>query len=1072
LFGDDPEFAPPRALLADEIHLYSHIHGAQVGFALRRLAARVALNTTAPLLAIGMSATLGDPTRAWERLIGRQGAVLLTPHPNEKTLNPRGREYFYFIQPEVESRGKDIAGNSTTIQSVMALAHGMRRRTGDQGGFRSLVFLDSVDKLRRLHSAYDDAESQKNLAAYRTRLYPDDPVTGAPRDVCCGKPFGCDVFLDGECWFFAATDSHQTGARGRHRPGRALRVAEQPIFSGTAGRVEALIKDSDVIFTTSSLEVGYDDPDISLVYQHYAPRNLASFIQRKGRGGRGADDRPITGVTLSLYNSRDTWWFRKPQDMISPAGFDTPLNPDNHFVRRGQLLVTVLDALARRYRRAGEPIDLASPSAEAFAEAEILVTRVFGPEPWREFNQINLSAFWAKARTTVKAGPSPKYLSHLRQSMEWAPDLLFDTVNLPNLAVHAGSEPERSEDVALALSLAAPGNASRRFNPIEVYWRPPVDGAAPWFAPDDYSRGARRRPFGDDPEAWLTRLPDDVRPLLANMSPDYFRPGQMTLETLGRKHGSGWQSDWAVPDPSAPVVVRVHGNDHERERIRDDARGFLRGFPVLKASNDHARALPASDIGGWVDRVEAFLGDGVGGRETGLGLARVYWGADAELNLEGPPNQSAVFSQIFTAPDDGRPMLHGYHVQTEGVRFVLNSNRLKAFAADQATRLAGDAAGRQWHLAQMLRFLVESGAQAAGINTFDARRAAELLVSAAADQDLRQRLNHLMRFWSGVGLMQLFEDTRSRLLSHHPLLSTARVQRVADSLSGQAFQRVFQAAVAAIRRPDRFLAYLESAVTHALANRLRESFLRVGHGDERQVVMHVRLPIQFSGASDPTITICEAGSFGDGTTRSFIERFDEAKKHWFDGFISECPNAREDAALATLLRQSENHDSWRALDPSDPSALTALAAALGLLPGEPIPAVALRILFDYERVGVDQFALYDIAAAVATVDQRLLGRLGRSPTAWELTSAALESAKQEPDSATGQLLRAYGGIEGSVQDESLSAEGRLAEQVFRLHTRLCVDGCPACVHQPGDMMSDSLVEASTSRGLLSLFIDS
>ena len=68
---------------------------------------------------------------------------------------------------------------------------------------------------------------------------------------CCGQPYGCDVFADGECWFFAANDIHQTGARGRLSPGRPLRVADQPIFSGTAGRVEALIKDLDVIFTTS-----------------------------------------------------------------------------------------------------------------------------------------------------------------------------------------------------------------------------------------------------------------------------------------------------------------------------------------------------------------------------------------------------------------------------------------------------------------------------------------------------------------------------------------------------------------------------------------------------------------------------------------------------------------------------------------------------------------------------------------------------------------------------------------------------------------------------------------------------
>src|SRR3546814_18430703 len=92
----------------------------------------------------------------------------------------------------VESRGQDIAGASTTIQSLMCLSHGMRRRSGKEGGFRSLVFLDSIDKIRRLHAAYDDAETQKKLATYRTGRYPEDPLNGAPRDVCCNKPQGWD----------------------------------------------------------------------------------------------------------------------------------------------------------------------------------------------------------------------------------------------------------------------------------------------------------------------------------------------------------------------------------------------------------------------------------------------------------------------------------------------------------------------------------------------------------------------------------------------------------------------------------------------------------------------------------------------------------------------------------------------------------------------------------------------------------------------------------------------------------------------------------------------------------------
>src|SRR3546814_20303564 len=102
----------------------------------------------------------------------------------------------------------------------------------------------------------------------------------------------------------------------------------------------------------------------------------------------------------------------------------------------------------------------------------------------------------------------------------------------------------------------------------------------------------------------------------------------------------------------------------------------------------------------WVEQVEYFVGDGLGGRETGLALARVYWGADAELNLEGPPADTAVFSQVFSAPGDSQPLLHGYHVQTEGVRFRLDAKCLDTFVAEEMVRLESDAQARRWHAGQ------------------------------------------------------------------------------------------------------------------------------------------------------------------------------------------------------------------------------------------------------------------------------------------------------------------------------------------------------------------------------------
>src|SRR3546814_2547854 len=113
--------------------------------------------------------------------------------------------------------------------------------------------------------------------------------------------------------------------------------------------------------------------------------------------------------------------------------------------------------------------------------------------------------------------------------------------------------------------------------------------------------------------------------------------------------------------------------------------------------------------------------------------------------------------------------------------------------------------------------------------------------------------------------------------------------------------------------------------------------------------MHVQLPIQFSQAGDPVITVCEVGAFGDGTTRSFVERFEEAARHWTDGFIGACPNAREDAVLQRFFEQPQHHEEWRKLDPNDPDALASLASPLGVPTGSSIPSVVLRVLHGSER---------------------------------------------------------------------------------------------------------------------------
>ncbi|CAN7732017.1 AAA domain-containing protein [Ensifer adhaerens] len=1066
IFGDDRGWSAPRALVADEIHLYSHVHGAQVGYTFQRLAGRVAFNSPSePLLLIGMSATLGDPGAAWAKLLGQASpADLITPADDERKVNPRGREYFYFVQPEVESRGKDIAGASTSIQSIMCLAHGMRRRTGKEGGFRSLVFLDSIDKVRRLHAAYEDAENQA-LAKLRIAEFPDDPVTGAERTSCCGEPHGCDAFRKGECWFFAANDQAQEAAGGRKVPGTPLAVANQPVFSGATGRVENLIRSSDVVFSTSSLEVGYDDPDITMVYQHYAPANLASFIQRKGRGGRGADDRPTTAVTLSIYSNRDTWWFQKPRDMIEPSGFETPMNPGNYFVRRGQVLSAMLDAMTRRQRKTGVPFDLWFPPAEAIDDASQFVEAIFGKVAWKEFGQDSLASLWRAALGKATEHSPSDRASLVRERCDWIPNLLFDTINLPRLAVDVGMEEPRIEDVIIGLNTLAPGNATRRYDGASVMWIPPVNGQAPWFAEDDYSKGFRSRPFGDNPQAWLDRLPDDASDLLAGLSADYFRPTIVKASRLGQMFGAAWQSDWHMDG----TIARQSPPSTERaRRIRHDSRSTLRGFPIVKKQDEFAESLELGSLAPWLDRIQYFRGDGLGGQRTGLALAKVYWGADAEAKLEDLRLDPVPLTQIFTSPGEKRPTLHGYHVQTEGLSFKLNANAVERVVDAEISDLERDAKMKRWRTGQMLRFLIENKATFAGVNAYEAMRGAEIIVSAAADPELRRKLNRLRTFWGAKPLEELFEETRSAFLSQHPLLTVTRVQAVAASLSDQRFQKIFQDAIAAASDEATFRRYLTSTLVHSLTSRIKASFANFGGGDERRVVGHTRLPIQFKSQPELEITVCEAGAFGDGTARSFVSNFAEFRNAWINE-VGECPNAEEDAACERFFENRALHDEWAELDPFDTRSLRQISSHIGL-GYRPLPATIIRILFGTETIGAERFSLYDLTLAVREVKAAFTDRVERRPTVWELASAAVARARQEPEGALGKLLAAYDTLEEAMLEEALSPEGRLADQVLRMNATLCFDGCRACVHQSSDMMSDNMVESSTSRTLLRRFL--
>ena len=73
----------------------------------------------------------------------------------------------------------------------------------------------------------------------------------------------------------------------------------------------------DVVVATASLEVGFNDPAVGSVIQHKAPRDVAQFLQRKGRAGRLRSMRPWTVVVLSDYG-RDRLAYQAYDQLFDP----------------------------------------------------------------------------------------------------------------------------------------------------------------------------------------------------------------------------------------------------------------------------------------------------------------------------------------------------------------------------------------------------------------------------------------------------------------------------------------------------------------------------------------------------------------------------------------------------------------------------------------------------------------------------------------------------------------------------------------------------------------------------------
>lgn len=383
--GDRTERAVEMMLL-DEVHTYSGSSGAQVAYLLRRW--RQMLRR--PVAFVGLSATLKDGARFFARLTGLREQASVEIAPAFRDMSSEGAEYLLALRGDPVSR---TALLSTTIQAGMLLsrmldAPDLRKSTGVLGE-RLFMFADNLDVINRMYFAMLDAEGRRSNGTPDMNNHPGGglAVLRFPMSSIHRK-------LHGQDWEAAVEIGHSLQAGDRKTVGRVMSMDP-----GVGNKL-------DIIVATASLEVGFNDPHVGGVIQHKAPRDVAQFLQRKGRAGRSRRMRPWTILVLSDYG----------RDRIAYQGYDLLFDPElpmrpipigNRYVQRIQAVYATLDYLSLvlgSARRGSVWINLCAP----------------GYTPNQQNRQANLAAIVRRILTSQEE--LERYANYLAQAMRLEAD--------------------------------------------------------------------------------------------------------------------------------------------------------------------------------------------------------------------------------------------------------------------------------------------------------------------------------------------------------------------------------------------------------------------------------------------------------------------------------------------------------------------------------------------------------------------------------------------------------------------------------------------------------------------------
>ncbi len=445
-----------------------------------------------PIAFVGLSATLKEACRFLADLTGVPEYRVEEIRPQMADLESEGTEYMLVVKGDPVSR---TALLSTTIQTIMVTGRcldsrtsQLRRASDGAFGTKTFVFTDDIDVTNRLYFATLDAEGRASDGSVHLARYPHGGLSHLRE-----RLDAIDRYHAGQDWRACHAIGHNLNDR--------LRVGR------TSSQDSGVDLDADVIVATSALEVGFNDSEVGAVIQHKAPREVAQFLQRKGRAGRSRKMRPWTMVVLSDYG-RDRLAFQAYDTLFDPEVSIRVLPVSNRYVLRMQACYALIDYLGSRTNRLNcAPVNawstLAAPSRErAKHEARRLLAQEVDTlmrDPGERMNfrrylkkvlgcsdEVVDQVLWfhprpvflgalpmARRRLETNWGvlgePQRETWRHDSPLPEYVPQSLFGDLELPEVTIEPERNRPRLQDtppampVHRAIKEFAPGRVSRRF---------------------------------------------------------------------------------------------------------------------------------------------------------------------------------------------------------------------------------------------------------------------------------------------------------------------------------------------------------------------------------------------------------------------------------------------------------------------------------------------------------------------------------------------------------------------------------------------------------------------------------